>query len=89
MKAVQFVAIDNDNQFKVCAEGAKIFDSQIDPFAILIVTGLYRTGKSYLLNLLMEGNDLFKVDPGTQTCTRGIWAASNVLNEGREENKDR
>ena len=78
-KAVPLIIIDKENQFQLCPEGIKIFESQNEPFAVLIVTGLYRTGKSYLLNLLMEESDLFQVDPGTQTCTRGIWATSKYF----------
>ncbi len=74
-KAVPLVVFNEANQFGIHPEGAKLFESQTEPFAILIVTGLYRTGKSYLLNQLIEEKDAFTVDPTTQACTRGIWAA--------------
>ena len=74
-KAVPLIVFNELDQFAIHPEGAKLFESQIDPFGILIVTGLYRTGKSYLLNQLIEEKDAFTVDPTTQACTRGIWAA--------------
>lgn len=41
------------------------------------ICGLYRTGKSYLLNLLLgrvqQGKALFKIGGTTQACTEGIW----------------
>lgn len=45
--------------------------------AIASVCGLYRTGKSYLLNLLLErvqkGLPLFTVGNTSRACTEGLW----------------
>ena len=75
-KAVPFIMIDERESFLVRPEGAKLFETQVEPFGVVIVTGLYRTGKSYLLNQLIQEPGAFTVDPTTQACTRGIWAAS-------------
>ncbi len=77
-KAVPLVKIDPDDKFALTPEGAKLFESQSGPFGVMIVTGLYRTGKSYLLDQLIGDKDAFTVDPTTQSCTRGIWAASTI-----------
>lgn len=77
--AVPLILINEENQFGICPEGAKLFETQTEPFAVIIVTGLYRTGKSFLLNQLLGEKDAFKVDPTTQACTRGIWAASKSI----------
>ena len=38
------------------------------------VAGLYRTGKSYLLNrVLLDRSNGFGVGPTTQACTKGLW----------------
>jgi putative ribosome biogenesis GTPase RsgA len=74
-QALPFILINDANQFCLNSEGVKLFESQTEPFGVLIATGLYRTGKSYLLNQLM-GEHNFKVDPTTEACTRGIWATS-------------
>jgi hypothetical protein len=49
------------------------------PIAPIAVAGLYRTGKSFLLNQLgLEGRSAdattsFTVGSTTESCTRGIW----------------
>ena len=38
------------------------------------VAGLYRTGKSYLLNrMLLDRSDGFGVGPTINACTKGLW----------------
>ena len=75
-KSVPLIVIDESEKFSISPEGAKLFETQTEPFGVVIVTGLYRTGKSYLLNQFIQGKEVFTVDPTTQACTRGIWAAS-------------
>ena len=79
--AVPLVLINKDNKFCMHPDGRRLFESQTEPFAVLIATGLYRTGKSYLLNQLIGESDVFKVDPSTEACTRGIWAASILVSK--------
>jgi len=74
-QAIPFIFINDANHFSLNSEGVKLFEFQTEPFAVLIATGLYRTGKSYLLNQLMGENN-FKVDATTEACTRGIWVTS-------------
>jgi hypothetical protein len=42
------------------------------PIAVLAVAGMYRTGKSFLLNQLVDAPG-FRVGSTTESCTRGIW----------------
>jgi hypothetical protein len=48
-----------------------------DRVAVVSIAGIYRTGKSFLLNCLsqVEGatEPLFEVGPTVQACTRGLW----------------
>ncbi|MDR3740713.1 MAG: hypothetical protein P4L40_16995, partial [Terracidiphilus sp.] len=41
--------------------------------AVIAVAGMYRTGKSYLLNRLMGRGSGFVVGPSVKACTKGIW----------------
>jgi hypothetical protein len=52
----------------------------IGPIAVVSVAGLYRTGKSYLLNrvLLNQGHG-FGVGPTVNPCTKGLWCWGNVI----------
>ena len=44
------------------------------PIGVVAVAGMYRTGKSYLLNrLLLNRNKGFNVGPTINPCTNGIW----------------
>ena len=43
------------------------------PVATVAVAGMYRTGKSFLLNQLCGGHGDFTVGNTTSSCTRGIW----------------
>lgn len=49
--------------------------SQIDwPLVIVAVVGLYRTGKSYLMNQLAGSKEGFTVGDTIESATKGIWA---------------
>lgn len=64
--------------YEVCEEGAALLEQHgARRIAVASICGLYRTGKSYLLNMLLErvqrGLPLFKVGGTTQACTEGLW----------------
>jgi len=44
------------------------------PLGIVAVAGMYRTGKSYLLNrMLLNRSKGFGVGPSINPCTKGLW----------------
>ena len=44
------------------------------PIAVVSVAGLYRTGKSFLLNrILLNRNNGFGVGPTINPSTKGLW----------------
>lgn len=44
------------------------------PIGVVSVAGLYRTGKSYLLNqMLLNRSSGFGVGPTINPCTKGLW----------------
>lgn len=55
-------------------EALKIIESINAPISVVGVAGMYRTGKSYLLNraILNRGSG-FGVAPTINACTKGIW----------------
>lgn len=70
-------------QYEVCAEGAQLLERYGSRrISVASICGLYRTGKSYLLNLLLErvqrGLPLFQVGSTTQACTEGLWLWGSV-----------
>lgn len=55
-------------------EAAALLASIDTPIAIVSVAGLYRTGKSYLLNrMLLNRSSGFGVGPTINPCTKGLW----------------
>eukprot|EP01029_Cantina_marsupialis_P028350 TRINITY_DN776041_c0_g1_i1.p1 TRINITY_DN776041_c0_g1~~TRINITY_DN776041_c0_g1_i1.p1 ORF type:complete len:809 (+),score=197.92 TRINITY_DN776041_c0_g1_i1:125-2551(+) len=85
LESIPFIVEGAKNQFEVSAE-AKKFLSEIDgKIAVISVAGLYRTGKSYLLNKLMELNGLngeFRIGTTVNSCTRGLWIPKKHIKVG-------
>ena len=49
------------------------------PIAVVAVVGLYRTGKSYLVNRMVGNQHGFTVGPTVNACTKGIWMWSEPI----------
>lgn len=70
-------------RYELCPEGAAALQQHGSRrIAVVAVCGLYRTGKSFLLNALLErgkkGLPPFKVGGTTQACTEGLWLWGSV-----------
>ena len=62
------------------SEEAEIFLNTITkPFGVLTVAGMYRTGKSYLLNKILLEKQGFSVGPTVNPCTKGLWLWPELL----------
>jgi hypothetical protein len=73
--------LKNHSELEVCEEGANLL-SQLDaPLGIVGIAGPYRSGKSYLLNLL-AGSQGFSVGHTTEACTQGLWIWGEPLDYG-------
>lgn len=50
------------------------------PIGVVSVAGLYRTGKSYLLNrVILDRSDGFGVGPTVNAHTKGIWVWNRYI----------
>lgn len=50
------------------------------PIAVISIAGVYRTGKSFLLNrVILKQKFGFDVDSTVNACTKGIWIWDKVL----------
>jgi Guanylate-binding protein, N-terminal domain len=96
--SVPFIVPENDEEgarFIVTREAQDILGKIRCPIAPIAIVGKYRTGKSFLLNKLLQGLHIdaqsqqhtsksgsssgFEVGPTVEACTKGIWLWSEPL----------
>ncbi|XP_036204356.1 guanylate-binding protein 1-like [Myotis myotis] len=66
--------IENTNtQLVVNPEALKILSAITQPVVVVAIVGLYRTGKSYLMNKLAGQQKGFSMGSTVQSHTKGIW----------------
>ncbi|GAB5366505.1 hypothetical protein AAMO2058_001149100 [Amorphochlora amoebiformis] len=67
-----------DGSFRVTAEAIEALEAlQASRLHVICIAGPYRTGKSYLLNRLLNAPSRkgFRVGGSVNACTKGIWMA--------------
>nr|XP_018882306.2 guanylate-binding protein 2 [Gorilla gorilla gorilla]XP_055207739.1 guanylate-binding protein 2 [Gorilla gorilla gorilla]XP_055207740.1 guanylate-binding protein 2 [Gorilla gorilla gorilla]XP_055207746.1 guanylate-binding protein 2 [Gorilla gorilla gorilla]XP_055207754.1 guanylate-binding protein 2 [Gorilla gorilla gorilla]XP_055207756.1 guanylate-binding protein 2 [Gorilla gorilla gorilla]XP_055207764.1 guanylate-binding protein 2 [Gorilla gorilla gorilla] len=66
--------IDNTKgQLVVNPEALKILSAITQPVVVVAIVGLYRTGKSYLMNKLAGKKNSFSLGSTVKSHTKGIW----------------
>ncbi|XDV27831.1 hypothetical protein PO909_031307 [Leuciscus waleckii] len=67
--------IENDENGKLCVrkQAKDILDGINEPAVVVSVVGLYRTGKSYLMNRLAGQQSGFALGSTIESKTKGIW----------------
>ncbi|XP_058604645.1 guanylate-binding protein 1-like [Onychostoma macrolepis] len=64
---------DENGQLHVRKEAKDILDGISEPVVVVSVVGLYRTGKSYLMNRLAGQQSGFALGSTIESKTKGIW----------------
>ncbi|XP_004420927.1 PREDICTED: guanylate-binding protein 6 [Ceratotherium simum simum] len=64
---------NNNEKLSVNQKAIEILDKISQPVVVVAIVGLYRTGKSYLMNRLAGQNDGFPLGSTVQSETKGIW----------------
>ena len=60
--------------FTLTEQGEEIIKTFNSNFGVVSVAGMYRTGKSYLINrMLLNRQKGFSVGPTVNPCTKGLW----------------
>lgn len=72
-KPIQFISIDKEGRCELTKEAESLISDITENIAVVCVAGLYRTGKSYLLNRLLGRQDGFEIGPTINSCTKGLW----------------
>jgi len=70
---VQLIRIDDRGKCHLQPEAAGILGLIEGRLAVVGIAGLYRTGKSFLLNRLLGLQSGFEIGPSVNPCTKGIW----------------
>ncbi|KAF4690065.1 hypothetical protein FOZ62_003096, partial [Perkinsus olseni] len=71
---VQLISIDESGQCTADEYALNILrQMEGKVVAVIGIAGLYRTGKSFLMNRLLGLQDGFEIGPSVNPCTRGIW----------------
>ncbi|XP_072505093.1 guanylate-binding protein 7-like isoform X2 [Notamacropus eugenii] len=66
--------VENSNgELIVNQQGLQILTSITKPVVVVAIVGMYRTGKSYLMNKLAGKNKGFSLGSTVQSHTKGIW----------------
>uniref|UniRef100_A0A8C7C0T5 GB1/RHD3-type G domain-containing protein n=1 Tax=Neovison vison TaxID=452646 RepID=A0A8C7C0T5_NEOVI len=66
--------VENNNmQLSVNQTAVQILEGISQPVVVVAIVGLYRTGKSYLMNRLAGQNRGFPLGSTVQSKTKGIW----------------
>ncbi|XP_008072381.1 guanylate-binding protein 6-like [Carlito syrichta] len=64
---------NNNNHLSVNQQAIEILEKIAQPVVVVGIVGLYRTGKSYLMNRLAGQNHGFSLGSTVQSQTKGIW----------------
>lgn len=89
-RAIPLVAVnENSGKYEMAEEAVKFLRSVPAPLGIVSVAGLYRTGKSYLLNRMLLNTNKpkqgFGVGPTINPCTKGLWCWGTPI-KGKSHN---
>ncbi|CAI5703773.1 unnamed protein product [Peronospora effusa] len=88
VQPLPFVLVDDDGTFRINPDAVAVLEKVKTRLVVVAVAGLYRTGKSFLLNLLVQHLQVvsgsmtanqeaketgFAVGGTVNACTKGIW----------------
>ncbi|XP_012998587.1 guanylate-binding protein 3-like isoform X1 [Cavia porcellus] len=73
MKGPICLVKNEKEQLAVNSKAIRILDKISQPVVVVAIVGLYRTGKSYLMNRLAGQNHGFALGSTVQSKTKGIW----------------
>jgi hypothetical protein len=70
---IHFIDIEEDGTCSLNPEAVDMLCSIKEDVCVVSVAGLYRTGKSFLLNRLLGLQEGFEIGPTVNPCTKGLW----------------
>jgi len=80
--AVPLVTVDPNGKFIINKEAMDILQGVKNGVSVISIVGLYRSGKSYVMNRLLGRQSGFAVGPTVNPCTKGIYLWGKPIQEG-------
>ena len=77
--ATPFLMLGDDGKWSVNEAAAAYLSSLRGEVVVVAIAGKERTGKSSLLNQLIQRDGGFAVGPTVQACTKGVWLWGEAL----------
>jgi GTPase Era involved in 16S rRNA processing len=84
---IPLVTIEN-GKFQINDKAAEILSNITDTIGVVSIVGLYRTGKSFLLNQLLGRSNGFGIAPSIKPCTKGLWIWGSPVKISNAHGKD-
>ena len=78
-KPIEFIKIDHLGKCTLTKESEEMLSKIENNLAVICIAGIYRSGKSYLLNRLLGRQDGFEIGPKITSCTNGLWIWGNTI----------
>ena len=76
-----------ENKFQINPEAIEILKEVEAPMSVVGVAGVYRSGKSYLLNkIVLNQTKGFEIGSTINACTKGIWIWGRPIKAQTEDN---
>lgn len=76
---LELIRIDDHGKCHLQEAGAEVVSKIQGRLAVVGIAGLYRTGKSFLLNRLLGSQTGFQLGPSVNPCTKGLWIWSRPI----------
>jgi hypothetical protein len=73
MEALPLIEVDEEGNFSANIDAVCDLHKIEGKIAVVSIAGIYRSGKSSLMNWLTNRPNIFAVGSTTNRCTRGIW----------------
>ena len=78
-KPIEFIKISSSGKCTITEEAIEMLSKIESNLAVISIAGIYRSGKSYLLNRLLGRQDGFEIGPNISSCTKGIWIWGDTI----------
>lgn len=73
MDPMPLLTLDSDKKLTLNQNAARVLKRINEPIVVIGIVGKYRSGKSFLMNQLLDRSQGFALGPTVQSATKGVW----------------